>query len=542
MIIFAFMMPNNSKILRNQQEYKMKKPIKIRTDKSDKAINPNDVSEIMQILLESYGKGEKTYDYIKAAYKFVNPNSLFVSGFLLPLLTKFTYGGNDHFEQHRADVIRKMTHIYYTVISVEPQGKFKGTSYDHQKVQRTLLDTETDDNKKRSQLRASCGFNQKVVCFFQPKSFITFNDLHQLTDCQAEIEKANNYRETFTKNKSNSYSKNRNNNFPTNRKKVNCYSLINCITTKLTINNDSKAYIGYIKVHLMSLKNYRNCEGNMGTLTIDELINYYVNEIDSPSDKSINSWELLKVIDKNSKNNEFMSRLLVAPYTNVLNSQCIQDHIDVLNTYCFELKPSETAIITVVNNLTKGINLFDLHKHTSMEESENKLNAPAGTFFMLEAVGSSNAEVIEINDRENRYNGTAPIKLRISEKIVMDCQTERHKATDTPAAYTFIDENKEFLDEEFAEVFSPAKSAKINFDIEEIDLDGTNPKGKKYILAQDSLSLMTTAESVRTALKDPSLDFRDAMHLNKLRKDSENFEDSDYNENENKNQSNDETI
>lgn len=536
----TFVMPNNNRILRNQEGYK--KYMKVRTEKADKTIDPNDVTEIMKFIIDSYGKGEKTYDSIKAAYKLVNPNSLFVTGFLLPMLTKFTYGGNDHFEQHRSDVIKKMTHIYYTVISIEPQGKFKGTSYDHEKIQRTLLDTEADDIKKRSQLRASCGFNQKVICFFQSKSFITFDDLKYLTDCQAQIEKANKYREAFSKNKS--YNKNKNNNFDINRKKINCYSLINRLTTKLTINNDSKAYIGYVKVHLMSLKNYKNCENNTGTLTIDELINSYVNEIDSPTDKSINSWELLKIIDKSSTENEFMSRLLVAPYTDVLNSQCIQDHIDVLNTYQLELKPSETAIITVVNNLTKGINLFDLQKYTNLNigESENKLNAPAGTFFMLEAVGSSNAEIIEINDRENRYNGTAPIKLRIAETIVMDCRTERHKATDTPATHTFIGEDKEFLDEEFAEMFSPSKSAKINFNIEEIDLDGTNPKGKKYILAQDSLSLMTTAESVRISLKDPSLDFRDAMNLNKMRKEHENYENSDYNGTNNENRLNEDNI
>lgn len=91
-------------------------------------------------------------------------------------------------------------------------------------------------------------------------------------------------------------------------------------------------------------------------------------------------------------------------------------------------------------------------------------------------------------------------------------------------------------------MFSPSKSAKINFDIEEIDLDGTNPKGKKYLLSQDALSLMTTAESVRMALKDPSLDFKDAMHLNKMRKESENFQDSGYNESNNENRSNEEDV
>lgn len=537
------MMPNipNNNNKDNMMRNKQKEYIRVRTDKADKTINRSDVDELMKIMLKSYGKGEKTYEYIKAAYKFVNRDSLFVAGCILPLLTKFTYGGNDHFEQHRADVIKKMTHIYYTVMSLEAQGKFKGTSYDHQRRQRVLLDTETFDTKKRSQLRASCGFNQKVICFFQPKSFVNFKDLHCLTDCETEIEKANIYRNTFSKNKSNSYSKS--DDIPVNTKKVNCYSLIHKLTTKLTINNDSKAYIAYVKVHLMSLKNYKNCENRMGTLTIDELMSYYVNEIDSPTDKSIKSWELLKIIDKSSKENEFINRLLVAPYTDVLNSQCIQDHIDVLHTYCLELKPSETAIITVVNNLTKGINLFDLDKYRNinLEESENKLLAPAGTFFMLEAVGSSNAEIIEIADRENRYNGTAPIKLRIAETIVMECSTERHKATDTPAAITSVDEDRDFFDEEFSEMFSPPKSAKINFDIEEIDLDGTNPKGKKYILSQDGLSLMTTAESVRMALKDPSLDFKDAMHLNKMRKESESFKNSDYNESNNEENRSNET-
>ena len=285
----------------------------------------------------------------------------------------------------------------------------------------------------------------------------------------------------------------------------------------------------------MNLKNYRNCENNMGTLTIDQLIGYYIEEIQSINEKSIKQTDFIKRIDASVENNEFMTRMLVAPYTDVLRSQIIEDHLDILQTYYFDLKPSETGIITIVNHLNKGVNLFELYKYVDLDvklDQQSKLDAPAGTFFILEAVGSSNAEVIEIANKENRYNGTAPLKIRLSETITVDFKVDINKDTDIPAIYTPLAENTDFIDDEIADNFSPAKKTKINFDVESIDLDGSGSSNKKYILSQDqSSSLVTMAQSIRAATKDPSLDYMDAANLNKnFENDNDNNEKNDYNE------------
>lgn len=488
----------------------------IRTTKNDFKIHEHDIDILMKHVLDSVGQGPEVYEGIKLVYRMLNGKSILNPTKILPLLTKFTAGGNDHHEQNKMDMIRKQTHTYYTGINLKPQGRYKGNSYSHEPQSRVLLDTEDNNTMKRADLRASCGFNQKLVCFFQTKSFISFNDLFDFTHCESQIEKAiEKQQRTNPKLKK-----------EINIRKVNCYSLVHSITTKLIVNNDSKSYIGYIKVHLLSLKNYKNCENSMGTLTIDQLISYYIEEIESINEDSIKQTDFIKRIDASVEDNPFMTRILVAPYTDVLRSQVIEDHLDILETYHFELKPSETGIITVVNNLNKGINLFELYKYVNLDvklDTPSKLEAPAGTFFILEAVGSSNAEVVEISDKENRYNGTAPLKIRLSETIVTDFKIDHNNSTDIPAIYTPLKDTLDFIDAEIGDKFSPPKKAKINFDVETIDLDGTGGKNKKWILSQDQeSSLVTMSQSVRAAAKDPSLDYIDALNLNRSFKNDNN--------------------
>lgn len=503
----------------------LKRMPSILTSKNSFKIHEKDVDMLMKHILSSVNQGPEVYEGIKTAYRILNGKSIINAIKFLPILTKFTAGGNDHSEQNKLDVIRKQTHTYYTHLGVKPQGRYRGHSYSYESVSRLLKDTEEYNLKERANLRADCGFNQKLVCFFQTKSFISFNDLFELTNCENQITKA------IEKQQRNNPKPNK----EINIKKINCYSLISSITTKLIVNNDSKSYIGYIKVHVMNLKNYRNCENNMGTLTIDQLIGYYIEEIQSINEKSIKQTDFIKRIDASVENNEFMTRMLVAPYTDVLRSQIIEDHLDILQTYYFDLKPSETGIITIVNHLNKGVNLFELYKYVDLDvklDQQSKLDAPAGTFFILEAVGSSNAEVIEIANKENRYNGTAPLKIRLSETITVDFKVDINKDTDIPAIYTPLAENTDFIDDEIADNFSPAKKTKINFDVESIDLDGSGSSNKKYILSQDqSSSLVTMAQSIRAATKDPSLDYMDAANLNKnFENDNDNNEKNDYNE------------
>ena len=201
------------------------------------------------------------------------------------------------------------------------------------------------------------------------------------------------------------------------------------------------------------------------------------------------------------------------PYTSITDSQIIKDNVDIIETYYLELKPSEKGIITVRHNFTKGIDLYDLKRYSEgPKDCDMCLEAPALTFFIIEGVGSSNAEILEIKDRDNRYNGSAPIKLRLEETIDMHFKRIKNEPTDVPASVIFMEDDRDFIDKELSEMFSPAKQTAFNVNIELIDVDGTNPDAK-WMLSQDQNSLVSYAESLRHNFKDPSISFKDAQIL-----------------------------
>ena len=486
---------------------------KVHTRKTDSIISSKDQTELLETLVKSV-IDEKTFNCLKGAVKFVTNNQLVCTETILPLLTKFLATSSDPMIPNKADSVRIQIHQYYTVFNRKIQLRYDGeNSQLYKKSSRTVLDTKRNyaSSKKRKHLRAGAGFNQKLILIMDQDSYVSYHNLFKLTECHTEIIKAEHF---YGKYRKNSYSQILPGETPkVEYQKIQCHSIVRYFVTQLFINNDSKAYKAYLKVHLVSFKNYRNCLTGRGTLTTQELIDCLFSEIKDPTRKSMKNKEIIFNEMESQENNKFMKKILVEPYTSITDSQIIKDNVDIIETYYLELKPSEKGIITVRHNFTKGIDLYDLKRYSEgPKDCDMCLEAPALTFFIIEGVGSSNAEILEIKDRDNRYNGSAPIKLRLEETIDMHFKRIKNEPTDVPASVIFMEDDRDFIDKELSEMFSPAKQTAFNVNIELIDVDGTNPDAK-WMLSQDQNSLVSYAESLRHNFKDPSISFKDAQIL-----------------------------
>ena len=488
---------------------------KLITKASDKSINfedvPTLVKEISDLANTTLGNGIKTQ-----LLPLLGDPLFATASEIIPVLTKYLLSQGDEVQPNLMDQVRPRVHKYHTIIGVPPKGKFKGESYDHEKKVVELIATNKTYSSwiDRQHLVSRSGFNEKSIDFFDSQSFLTFKDIAQYTKCKKNVAAARAYREKQLEPfNSNDGFKNLRESIIANTGTVRAFSLINKIQTTLVINCDSKAYLTNVRVHLCVFRNYRQCPDQKGALTTDELIESFLKDLEDPTKSSIKTSEYISRMPLDTRENpvKIKQTIITQPYADILKNQTIKDHIQVINTYYFELKPSETGIVEIDQFLTYGIDLFDLEKYN--QDSD----ACFHTFFIVESVGSTNAQIQETKNPNNRFNGAAPTQLRYEFSLKMKYRKlQRSENPTEPDVYRYVEKNENFDDYNLAIQFCPNKTEALSVDASNINTDGRNPEAK-YTLCQDNNSLIvpTLADKVRASTNDPTIDVADAQESKK---------------------------
>lgn len=436
-------------------------------------------------------------------------------------------------------------HYYKTYFGKSPKGRYKVPPFGHSKVTRLITDTRQEASNESSKLQCltQAGFNQAAIDFFDDKTFISLEDLHYLTGCEAEIAKVKNMRtarkeKNKTKEKTTSkLAKQQVESFGNQR--IN--SVITRIKTKLYINADMNSYITNVRVYLCTHALFTNCEGRKGAHTTEEIVKGILNNIASDDENSIKKNELIGKV--NSPSNKFKKTLLVTPGTDIKKCQTIKDYVRILRVYNLQLRPTEVGIIEMIHNYPKGIDLNDLDKCSINEAS-------AHTFYMVESVGASNARITQAKNPNIKYNGTAPIKLRyeLENEITF---ISNDKQPDRPIVIVEKEKEKNFEELELAKLFYPKRENKFNVNIDKIDIGNNNPKAP-YILDVDleTLKTPTFLERMQKVQDIKNIDIEDSIRIlseeeetangtltdsilspiERFNKLAEQFKESDYNE------------
>lgn len=401
-----------------------------------------------------------------------------------------------------AESIRIKKHEYQTYLNPKPIGRFRRVPFNHSTKTVTLFDTKRDclSIEDKLSLITESGFNQSIIDIFDKDSFITLEDLWYLTHASHQIEKATN-KAKVRKNKALNHiiDENREEN-KTNVKKLKAklakqqldslgtsrlYSLVQKIKTTLYINSDMPAYITNIKVSLCTHALFRTCDERKGALSTYDLYTKIINEIDNPEERSIIKKNLLGRERSNiAKSKHFKKTLFVLPGTRINSSKTFQDNVRVLRSYKFQLRPTEVAVIELIHNFERGIDLFDL-KGCEINE------ACAHTFFIIEATGSGNARLTLNNGMDQiKENGCAPIKLRYEMNRKITFISNDNEYEDYPISILDKPINSNFEDGTLAEFFYPSRDEKFNVNLQDLDIGGKNPTAK-WRLDMDSSTLLT---------------------------------------------------
>lgn len=442
---------------------------------------------------------------------------------MLTMLTKFMGTAKDASNQLTRDTINPHYYTYHTAINSPPtEAKYLANAYHYRKSKRVLLDTEvfsTATKPRKVNLFYRCGFNQKLILIFNHSSFLTFQDLIQLTKCEEAVKEALLKRKKFTNKKILPPKEGVKNLYPITDPigKIHALSFINRVETKLTISNDSKSYKNYTKVYLCQMKSYTNC-ANRYNKTVDEIIRTMDEELKDPLRSSVKQTQVLHPIPVMTDNTEFAREIFLSTDASITKFQCFQENINILQTYQFTLRPSDKGIINVRHNFPYACDLIELNRYAENDENcpdPNKRStcastlAPALTFFIIESLGSNGAEIRHRTDRGDRQTGTAPLEIRIAEEIVIYYKRDQNEVVDQPVYEVAVDEYDTMITSEYEQNFQTLTSVPYNKDINDIDLDGTNPNAD-YILSVDNNSLVNFGDIVRARLNDPSVTDREA--------------------------------
>lgn len=521
----AFVAGSYRNIPRTYTEYEMSKVL---TKINDEQINSKDIETIPEKLM-----GGMSSALIKKGLKLMvvplvgDPifNTMMEG---LPIMTKFFVRGTDPMDPNGINSqVKLRVHTFHSTLGIPPTGKFEGNSYDH--IEKTLAAIDTSNTYKawqdRQFLKTNAGFNQKSIDFFDTMSFLTFKDIRLLTNSAEKVQQALTFRnkplKSFEKGKNSKVIIKRNSNIGI----VRAFSLINSISTSLIINNDANAYLTTVTVYLCTFRNYRHCADQKGTLTTTELVDNFLQDIDSPSRRSIRASEFIKRedLDKRTDPIRLKQTLIVRPRTNILRNQTIREHVQILNTYSFELKPSETGILNIDHFLKYGVDIFDIENYN--KDSEACFN----TFFICEAVGSPNAQIVEIGNPSNKFNGSSPTEIRYEFKLNI---TYNKKEGFEPDIHQYIEPDTQFEDYDLASQFAPDQGEKLTVNYEDISVNGNNPKAK-YSLCPDENALITTiTERVRESTNNNSITPEDARTIMKENKQKEEGDEEKETKNE----------
>jgi len=424
------------------------------------------------------------------------------------------------------ELINVKRHVYKVYLNRPTFGKFKEKPHGYTRQTKQLMSTKRDylATEDRIALLSNCGFGEALVDIMDYDSFLTMEDSHILTDCSNKI---NEYKKEKRKELSKSISSSIDKGESRSQLKRQLaltqiseiandriYSKMLKYRNVLEIHAENISYITKLKVHLCSHKRFANCDGKDSSLTTEALYNGIINDIDSVDARSIKKANLIGQEGKGKAQSKHIKKsMLVTPGTRVLNSETVIDNVQVMRTFEFILKPSETAVIDLTNNFPRGIDLFDLGRCQINESS-------ATTFYIVEAVGDQNARISDIKNPSIRHTGYSPIKLRYEIKKEISFISQ-NKTKDIPSVLTHEGVNRNFEDFDLAESFYPNRRPALTVPLSKLDINGNNPKAK-YTLDLDAKTTTkpTILDRAQSIEKSRFIDLENAKELAKFVKET----------------------
>ena len=374
------------------------------------------------------------------------------------------------------------TKFAYVQINGMPKGRFSKVPAFHRRNSVMLMNTETDfvTEDKRLQLCKGVGLNQKSILFLNRESYLTYDDVKSIVDYDNNVKffKKKQASEASRLSDKNDKLRIRNADFITNKT---ISSVVNRLSTKLSITNDGKAYTTYINVHICMLRDPKNAS------ILEEMVRDIERHTLEPSRKSLKVQDIIRnsYDIKRRLWPDFMQQMLVSPKSNVMKTEAIKNNLTVVRTLRRSLGPSDRLKIKINQNFTRGVNLNLMGDVMNGE-------LPFGCFIIIESVGQDNAI---IQDRETlvRRSGTAPHELRLT------METKLHYicsdiTPDVPITIVDQEEIDDFEDPSISEEWFPDRTSEFNVDYKNIDMDGNNIKSK-YKLQYDTETAVVVQSS-----------------------------------------------
>lgn len=390
------------------------------------------------------------------------------------------------------------------------QGAFHGTN-------RIILeDTERDrlSHGHRVMLNGECGFNQKGFDFLMEDTFVSLNDLKQITNW-TEYEKQISKQESSIKEQFKNFEsiieflddpkkkikrtiekaseeslkvdprdkikRAKSYDFKAKVEARKYFAGITKIRTKLKIRNILPVYNAHVIVHLCRSKD------PFDLVRMDDLFESVSNTERNAFGDGIRPDRLYKadVLKDTVEDFKFKASMTCALETKLNRIECFYNSTKIVKSWSRKLPEHSQWHLDITEHLGDGIYLNNL---MNFKKCSMPTKTPMNYFFVIEYFGDPRASVTRNKDNDT-FNGYSPVKLsyRFSQEIHF---IVNQNEPDKPIVLSYPTDDGAFDSDDLAKEFYPTRQTKFNVDFDNIKIDGSS-NNKKSKNEEFTLDLST---------------------------------------------------